>query len=698
VKLPRVLLPALLFVAFASPAPAATLFSEGFADNSQGWSLAPEWQIGAATASPAPANGYGDPGTDHSPSSDNGVAGAIIGGNIGLAVHPSYYLTSPAINIAAAASPVTLSFWRWLNSDYEPFMANTVEVWNGTAWVQVWATAGPPAVTDNAWTFQSFDVSAYKNASFQVRFGFSIGSGGALQSSGWNLDDVRISSSGCPEDLDGDGYQSVACGGTDCNDIDPAVYPGAPEVCDNQDNDCDGLVDESAVDALTWYQDLDGDGFGNAAVTQLACTAPTGYVADASDCDDTNAGTNPVATEVCDGLDNDCDGLVDEQNAPTWYLDSDGDGWGGTTSAVACIAPPDHVANPGDCDDANPAIHPAAIELLDGIDNNCNGSVDEGFENPIIRSVRDVPNDQGRAVRVRWRKDLRELNSPTVTSYTLYRKVGPGQAAMARMRHAKAELNALPPGDWDVLTTIPATTVDSVYQTVVSTLCDSTSSGICWSVFVVRAFTNSPGVFYDSMPDSGWSVDNIAPGVPQGLSVTVSTGAKQLSWQPSSAPDFQFFRIYRGTTAGFTPSPANLVHATATTSWSDGTAGVFTYKVTAVDANWNESAPATASSTTGVGDPVPATLAFGSIAPNPFRGAVTFAIDVPQDAGAVSLAVYDLAGRRVRMLADGTMTAGRYTLSWDGRSDAGDRIAPGVYLVRLMGAGRSFTRRVTMMP
>lgn len=696
-KLPRVILAVLLLLAFAAPARSAVLFSEGFANNSQGWSLGPEWQIGPATESIPSSSSWGDPGNDHSPSSDNGVAGAIIGGSIGLFVHAPYTLTSPAVDIAAATSPVSLSYWRWLNSDYEPFMVNRVEVWDGTAWVQIWATAGPPAITDNAWTFQSFDVSAYKNAEFRVRFSYSIGSGGALQSSGWNLDDVQITSAGCPEDLDGDGFQSVACGGTDCNDMDPTVYPGATEVCDGQDNDCDGIVDESAVDALTWYQDLDGDGFGNPAVTQLSCTAPPGYSADNSDCDDNNVAANPNAIEVCDGVDNDCDGFVDEENAPTWYQDGDGDGWGGSNAVVACSAPAGYVENGGDCDDANAAIHPAAAELLDGIDNNCNGQVDEGFENPMIRSVRDVPNDQGRAVRVRWRKDLREQGAPPVTSYTLYRKVGPGQA-LARMQQVKPELNALPPGDWDVLTTIPATTADSTYQTVVATLCDSTSAGVCWSVFVVRAFTNVPGLFYDSMPDSGWSVDNIAPGVPQGLLVTVSSEGKQLSWQPSSAADFQFFRIYRGSSASFTPSPSNLAYVTATTSWSDGTPGSFTYKVTAVDANGNESSPAAVSSTTGVGDPMPTALAFASIAPNPFRGAVAFVIDVPQGAGAVSVAVYDLAGRRVRTLADGSLPAGRHTLSWNGRTDAGDPIAPGVYLVRLIGAGRTFTRRVTMIP
>ncbi len=99
---------------------------------------------------------------------------------------------------------------------------------------------------------------------------------------------------------------------TDCNDADGAVNPGATEVCDTVDNDCDGVVDPStATDAATWYADADSDGYGNAAVTDVACAAPSGYVSNDDDCDDADGAMNPGATEVCDTVDNDCDGVVD---------------------------------------------------------------------------------------------------------------------------------------------------------------------------------------------------------------------------------------------------------------------------------------------------------------------------------------------------------------------------------------------------
>jgi hypothetical protein len=85
-----------------------------------------------------------------------------------------------------------LSFQRWLNSDYTPFMQNRVEIYNGSAWVTIWQTGGSPPVFDSAWTPQSFDITAYQSAALRVRFGYNIGSSGVFTVSSWNLDDVHI--------------------------------------------------------------------------------------------------------------------------------------------------------------------------------------------------------------------------------------------------------------------------------------------------------------------------------------------------------------------------------------------------------------------------------------------------------------------------------------------------------------------------
>ncbi|MFN7147168.1 MAG: MopE-related protein, partial [Myxococcota bacterium] len=174
------------------------------------------------------------------------------------------------------------------------------------------------------------------------------------------------------DDDDADGYgddttrtractapaDSVDIGG-DCADDDAAVNPSATEVCNDLDDDCDSTVDVAAVDPTTWFADRDDDGWGDAASTTAACDVPAGYVADAGDCDDTDATAAPDADETCDGTDDDCDGTVDEDDAvdaPTWYVDADTDGFGDRArSARACAAPVGYVAPGTDCDDADAA-------------------------------------------------------------------------------------------------------------------------------------------------------------------------------------------------------------------------------------------------------------------------------------------------------------------------------------------------------
>lgn len=130
--------------------------------------------------------------------------------------------------------------------------------------------------------------------------------------------------------------------------------------------------------ASTFFRDRDGDGEGNPSEPLLRCAQPSGgWVVSQTDCDDTNATVNASTPEQCDGLDNNCNGTWDEGLTPqrAFFLDQDGDGYG-TSTTQACAAPPGYVAEGNDCDDAAPGRNPAAPELCDGIDNNCNGVPD----------------------------------------------------------------------------------------------------------------------------------------------------------------------------------------------------------------------------------------------------------------------------------------------------------------------------------
>jgi len=187
-------------------------------------------------------------------------------------------------------------------------------------------------------------------------------------------------------DADEDGYGDAAVfiiscsaeqgyvdNNTDCDDNDAAMNPETTEVCDGIDNNCDGIVDPSGD---VYYRDADEDGYGDGAVSIMSCSAEQGYVENNTDCDDNDAAINPQATEVCDGIDNNCDGIVDP-SGDVYYRDADEDGYGdGAVSIISCSAEQGYVENNTDCDDNDAAINPQATEVCDGIDNNCDGIVD----------------------------------------------------------------------------------------------------------------------------------------------------------------------------------------------------------------------------------------------------------------------------------------------------------------------------------
>jgi len=187
--------------------PAAVYFSDDFSTDTKGWLMQGDWMIGPAQMSipypqyngPSPqcptcemkTGGFPEPKTDHTPTNDNGVAGTLIGGYTLRELTPTYFMTSPVVDLSNAQGDVWLQYWHWINADYAGYMEEYTQVYDGTQWVEVENFATTPTAED-AWNLSQLNVTAYKNSSFQVRFAFGTVSTEALSMSGWTVDDVRL--------------------------------------------------------------------------------------------------------------------------------------------------------------------------------------------------------------------------------------------------------------------------------------------------------------------------------------------------------------------------------------------------------------------------------------------------------------------------------------------------------------------------
>jgi len=313
-------------------------------------------------------------------------------------------------------------------------------------------------------------------------------------------------------------------------------------------------------------------------------------------------------------------------------------------------------------------------------------------ELPVLASLTDVPDDQGGQIRLRWMRSLYDAPGDTVdvVGYEVYRRQDAGIVANRAWPEVAAGRSLRLDG-WDYVDTVPAHG-DSIYQLVAPTLCDSSGSGTCWSTFFVRATTPDVFAYLDSPPDSGYSVDNLAPSVPTGLQIAMTS----LTWDECPDADFDFFAVYGSETGsiedasliGYTVDPEMNVQASPHT-W---------YHVTATDFAGNEGGPAVVQNTAvgaGVTHVVPAEYDVHA-RPSPFADRTTIAVDIPR-AGHATLRIYDVRGHLVRTLVDRSVTPGRQSLSWNGRDSSGSTVPSGVYLVRLEASEFVVTRKIVRL-
>lgn len=232
-------------------------------------------------------------------------------------------------------------------------------------------------------------------------------------------------------DLDGDGFgtgeavlqcvinEGQADNALDCDDSSAEVYPGATELCNQRDDNCDGQLDEGHR-TRTYYADVDGDGFGaNFPAVNVCGGAPEGFVNNSDDCDDDNGDINPAAIEVCNGdIDDDCNGLVDDADVGTaedsktpFYVDADADGFGNLNQVeYRCEGVAGLVDNFTDCDDRTAAItnypYPADADL-DGYGDEINTVMScEGYPGTADNRIDCDDSDPWVNIPKSWYNDL----------------------------------------------------------------------------------------------------------------------------------------------------------------------------------------------------------------------------------------------------------------------------------------------------
>ena len=316
-----------------------------------------------------------------------------------------------------------------------------------------------------------------------------------------------------------------------------------------------------------------------------------------------------------------------------------------------------------------------------------------GTAEPQVVAVTDVGNDQGRKVKISFHgSGYDDVASPTpIRQYEAYLRNDPLPPDAAAATGASLSRRELLAAGWEFVAAVPAAGAGE-YLLGAPTDTDSTIVfGQHYSTYFIRAASDDPVVFFDSSPDSGYSLDNLSPPVPASFQYHASL----LTWLASAAADFDYFSVY-GSPAPVFGASAVLIDYTTGTSMNVSTSSYDYYYVTATDFSGNESQAARITTSSGVGDtPLPHELAVSAY-PNPFNPRTTVRYDVPS-AGRVRVVVYDAGGARVATLVDAATPAGAHSAVWEGRDDRGVPVGSGIYFVRVEANGNVKTRKIALV-
>lgn len=303
---------------------------------------------------------------------------------------------------------------------------------------------------------------------------------------------------------------------------------------------------------------------------------------------------------------------------------------------------------------------------------------DSLLDKPVITKIFDVPNDNGRHVFVTWNASKNDgMKNNPVAKYSIWR---------------------LDKDLWTFAVEVPAIT-QPIYSAIAATIFDSTKTeGMFNSVFKVIAHGINPVMIAASEPDSGYSLDNLAPRVPTNLAVAAQGNIASLSWEKNEEADLQYYAIYRSTTANFVPAKENQVARVATNAFEDASAvpgQLYYYKISAFDFSGNESMASkeVPFMITGVTDEaaIPTEFNLYQNYPNPFNPSTTISFDLP-NSEFVSLTIYDVLGKQVTTLVNEFKNAGRYDIRFEA-----NRLSSGMYFYKISAGNFNQIKKFILM-
>lgn len=305
-----------------------------------------------------------------------------------------------------------------------------------------------------------------------------------------------------------------------------------------------------------------------------------------------------------------------------------------------------------------------------------------------IEFITDIPNDQGRQVRLNWMAhtfDTHPVDELLITEYTIWRMID------KELGIHKTNMD----GDWDFITTVPAVQ-DSLYNVIVPTLADSNENGMYMSVFVVRAHTANIQEHWATNADSGYSIDNLSPEKVGGLLADVINNTDiQLDWDESTDADFSHYNIYRGEEPGFLPE--NLLASTTLPSYLDENVEQKTwyYKISAVDFNGNEGPFSDEVSVLVTRlqqlEAVVKVFDLKQNYPNPFNPLTIIRYQLPK-AAQVKITIFNTRGQKLSMLVSEQQNPGYHQVTWDASG-----YASGIYYYTIQAGDYVKTRKMLLV-